>query len=107
MPFVIKHRTEDRYLCGSRSRRADHDPNGLVSMEFARIFPTESGAKTALRSWASKWDYSVRDTKREGYLRSMGADSTTIEISCQGRVVPDEAKLAMVEIVPIKMGPVI
>lgn len=52
MPYVIKHKTNDRYISGTKSRKADYDSDGLVSLPFARIYPTKSGAISAVTRWA-------------------------------------------------------
>lgn len=54
MPYVIKHKTKERYICGSKSNAAyqSMDKNDLVPIEYARVFPTLSGAKSALASWS-------------------------------------------------------
>jgi hypothetical protein len=105
MPYVIKHKHKDRYVCGTHSKKADHDADELVSLEFARIFPTESGARTALRSWASRWDGLAIDKKKMAWLRRYSNYSEeVIRLSCTGTVVADQAKLDMVEIVPIRIG---
>lgn len=105
MPYVVKHKNKDRYLCGTKSSRADQDADGLVSMEFARIFPTKAGAKTAIRHWAEVWDNTVIDQKKLDWIRQFH-DPPSDEISqmCFGSVVIDQTKLDMVEILPVEIG---
>jgi hypothetical protein len=59
MPYVIKHKTSDRYICGSKSKKADYDKNGLVSLPFARVYSTKSGAHSALIDWAKVCDKKI------------------------------------------------
>ena len=104
MPFVIKHKTQDRYICGTKSNKRDFDANGLVSIEFAQVYATEQGAKSALRSWASVWDNNAFDSKRAQQLRATSElDEHEIMFHCTGAVVVDEAKRNMVEIVAMKL----
>lgn len=65
MPFVIKSKKSDRYVNGSRSRAAfaSMDSDSLVPVEFARIYPTKAGAKSALDFWAYLME--ERDNKQE------------------------------------------
>jgi ABC-type sulfate transport system substrate-binding protein len=63
--FAVKHKTEDRYLCGTSSRKADHDHNDLVSFDFARIYPTERGAQSARSSYAGAWDHEKGELYRD------------------------------------------
>ena len=53
MPYVIKSKTHNRYVNGSRSKAAFNsmDDNSLVPIDYARIYPTLSGAKSALACW--------------------------------------------------------
>jgi hypothetical protein len=75
MPYIIKHKTEDRYVSFSKSMKADHDENYLTSLKHAQVYPTEAGAKSAMNDWAK---YGV-----SGLI--------------------NQAKLDLVEIVPIEL----
>lgn len=106
MPYVVKHKINDRYLCGTRSQKADHDPHGLVSIDFARIFPTEAGAKTAIRAWAKRYDGLAIDQKKMERLQRRAPELTMAQLEpiCRGSVVLDQDKVDMVEIVPVRIG---
>jgi hypothetical protein len=79
--YVIKHKEKDVYINGSKSNAAfaSMDSDDLVPIDYARVFPTLSGAKTALSSWAGTWDNATYT------------------------VVRDHAKYDMMEIVPVKV----
>jgi len=65
MPYAVKHITMDRFLCGTKSEKADHDSFGLVSLDFAQIYSTLDGAEKARASWSK---YSVsRLTNKDKY----------------------------------------
>ncbi len=50
MPYVIKHKLKDRYI-GNRAKTADYDEDFLVSVDYARFYSSERGAKQGLTSW--------------------------------------------------------
>lgn len=56
MPFAVKHKTSELYLCGTKSKLAKCNEIGLVDLDFAQIYATREGAEKALASWAK---YSV------------------------------------------------
>jgi len=52
MPFAVKHKTSELYLCGTKSKLAKYNEIGLVDLDFAQIYATRKGAEKALSSWA-------------------------------------------------------
>lgn len=59
MPYLVKRRDQELYLSGTKSRKVKRDPDGLVERAHARVFSTESGAKSARGQWAVKWDNDI------------------------------------------------
>lgn len=101
MPYVIKHKAEDRYICGSKSNKADYDNNDLVSLEFARIYSSKSGAKTAMINWAKIYDDTVFNQHRADRFRDFNVSADIKYQLSLGDVVVDQSRLSLVEIVPV------
>jgi len=55
MPYAVKHKDKDLYISGTTSQKAARYDHGLVEKEYAKIYATESGAKSARGQWATKW----------------------------------------------------
>jgi len=101
MPYVIKPKTDERYLCGTTSNKADFDDNGLVSLDYARIYPTEAGAKSSMKHWAKKWDHNVIDIAAKTRFVAQGMPDSVAESVARGGIVVDDAKLNLVEVVQL------
>ena len=104
MPFAIKHKTKDRYVSNTNSMKADYDDDGLTSLQFARVYPTKSGAKTAMINWASYWDHTVFNEETANLLRNQGAPDDVISLMSMGKVVPNKEMIDLVEIIPIQLS---
>jgi hypothetical protein len=91
MPYVVKHKEEDRFFNGSNSIAAFNDINsiGLVTLNYAQTYATLSGAKSALASWARKLDNNAGGLNPSGHH--------------WGAVVRDQTKYDMMEIVEVKV----
>lgn len=50
MPFVIKHKERDRFVSNGQ-KSADYDGDLLVSIDYARFYGTEAGARLGLNWW--------------------------------------------------------
>lgn len=78
MPYAVKHKDKDLYISGTTSQKAVRYDHGLVEKKYAKIYATESGAKSARGQWALTMD-------RHGY-----------------ELVKDQAMYDLVEIVEIE-----
>jgi len=56
MPYAVKHKDKDLYISGTTSEKAARYDHGLVEKEYAKIYATESGAKSARGQWALTMD---------------------------------------------------
>lgn len=52
MPYAVKHKNKDLYISGTTSKKAVKHEHGLVEKKYAKIYATESGAKSARGIWA-------------------------------------------------------
>ena len=70
--FVVKHKDKLRYVCGTKSKKADRDSDELVSLQWARIYPSiesaRSGLSQAIGHHFTESRKFVRNEKRAAFL---------------------------------------
>lgn len=49
MPYVIKHKQKSRYV--GKCKKADYDEDKLVSIDYAKFYSSEKGARLGMLSW--------------------------------------------------------
>ena len=54
MHYVIKHREKDLYVPGTVNNKAKRFELYLVEKEWAKVYATQKGSKSALVNWADE-----------------------------------------------------
>lgn len=103
MPYVIKHKTKDRYVSNTKSTKVEYDEDGLTGPEFARIYPTRGGARSALIDWSKYWDTSIKDEENVERLKSQGVGESIAQRMGFSRIAINQSKVDLVHIVEVEM----